>query len=334
MISIPISELNGLNVVSSSDYIAIVKDSTTTTFKTPLTSLGNWISSSVESSSSFSSISASYSLSSSWANNSRNSLTSSNLIYPNNSTASYAITSSNAITASFALRIDESGVSVSASWASASIRSITSSYASSSISSSYATTASWAPVPISASWASSSIFSTSSSFASRSISSSYAGTSSYVVNYTNPVKAFGTFYMTGSGGAGASAEGNFIPFSGSSNFISASYRGQVYQSSNLPNGMDTSSLSYIRYNTVMAGFGTARTWIFHMSTPMPSKNYTVLASNAGEQGIEWFELINYPLSSRTTTAFSMSAYGSANFDTRYPNNNTEINWVSLMVLHP
>lgn len=76
MASIKISELNNLSSVSDDDYIPIVDSGSSTTYHTPITSIGNWIavSGSVISSSyalSASGVpSASYSVSSSWSNTS------------------------------------------------------------------------------------------------------------------------------------------------------------------------------------------------------------------------------------------------------------------------
>ena len=89
-LSIPISGLNELTQVSSSDLLAIVQESTLTTFNTPLSVIAMWISSSVEASASSVSFSASYALSSSWSDMAGESINSINLNYPNNSTASYA----------------------------------------------------------------------------------------------------------------------------------------------------------------------------------------------------------------------------------------------------
>lgn len=173
--SIPISGLNALGQVSSSDLLAVVKESTLTTFNVSLVVIAAWISASVEASSSLSSFSASYALSSSFANKAGLAITSNNLNYPNTSTASFAITASNAISASWAPIQGVTAFAISASWASASIWSTTSSFASQSVS------ASWAPVPISASWANTSIFATSASWASQSISSSNSTTASFAL---------------------------------------------------------------------------------------------------------------------------------------------------------
>ena len=322
--SIPISGLNSLNQISSSDYVAIVQDTTTTTFRASLDVVSAWISSSVQASSSLVSISSSTTISSSWSDNSGNSISSSFLIYPNNSTASYSISASIAASASWAPIQGSTAYSLSASWASSSIWSTSSSFASQSVS------ASWAPIQVSASWASSSLVSISSSFASASISSSYALTASYVptssINAINFVKAFGTFYVSGSLNT-TNGQANWLPFSGSFNFISASYRGNVNQNQGF-GGMLSSSLGKL---PAQNNYGNFHTWIFYMSTPMPTTNYTVITSIGGEQGSEHLSLGQFPYAARTTTAFSMSwVEGGANWDDR----NQESDWVSIMVLHP
>lgn len=183
--SIPISELNLIGAVTSSDYIPIVQDSSVTTFRTQLATLANWISASVRASSSYSAISTSYALSSSYAQVGGSSSFALNLAYPNTSTASYAISASHSITSSYAKSAsiaisaswspvqNSTGTSTSASWASSSIWSISSSFASGSI---FATSASWASQSLISNT------SVSSSFASQSISSSFATTASYVIS--------------------------------------------------------------------------------------------------------------------------------------------------------
>jgi hypothetical protein len=330
-LSIPISQLNSLNVVSSSDYIATVQSSSLTTFKTQLSSVANWISSSVDASSSFSSISSSFALSSSWANSSSAASSSHNLIYPNASTASYAISSSQAIssmiaiTASFALNTITGSTSISSSWASQSIWATTASFASQSI---WATTASFASRSLtatSASWASQSIWATSASFASKSISSSYASTTATAsFAFGNVVKAFGTFYSINS------PQNNFVPFSGSLNFISGTFLGNNYQNSGSGKNAMQCVPTAPQVIANVERYGDLYTWIFHMQTPMPTTNYTVIASSGGEQGQEWLQGTCFPSANRTTTAFSMSSYGNANWDDR----SDEYNWITLMVLHP
>jgi hypothetical protein len=186
--SIPISELNLVGAVTSNDYVPIVQDASITTFRTQLSTVGHWISSSVAASSSVSSISSSWSLTSSFAQVGGASSTAINLIYPNTSTASYAISashalradnarsSSTAISASWAPVQNSTGTTNSASWASASIWATSSSFASGS------------RFSVSASWASQSLtsnVSVSSSFASNSIHSNTADTASYVISSAN-----------------------------------------------------------------------------------------------------------------------------------------------------
>ena len=159
------------------DFIPIVQSgsiSTMTTYRTPISSLSGLFSTSgsaLSASWSSASISASYALTSSYA-----------------VTSSYSISSSFATSATSASWVPLQAMPTSvasALWASSSLTSISSSWASSSIS------ASWAPsslTSISSSWASASISSShslisnisiSSSWASSSISASYAVTSSY-----------------------------------------------------------------------------------------------------------------------------------------------------------
>ncbi len=183
--SIPISELNLMTSVSSSDYVPIVQNISKTTFRTPMSTVGDWISSNVVCSSS---ISSSWASSSSFARQSMSSSYASNLIYPNTSTASYTISSSHSLisdTSSLSNKATSASwapipntslmasSSISASWASSSIWSISASFASGST---FSVSASWASQSLS------SITSTSSSFASQSISSSYSVTASYVIS--------------------------------------------------------------------------------------------------------------------------------------------------------
>lgn len=193
--SIPISGLDPLSQISSSDYIPIVQNTSTTTFKTPLVILANWMSASVQTSSSLSTVSASYAKSASWANNAGSSSYSSvasNLIYPNTSTAL------NSISASFAKSASWAPFQVSASFANTSIFATSSSFASQSLT---ATTASFANTSIfttSASFSSKSLVSVSSSFASQSISASYATnalTASFVASSVSGPKFIPSYYI-------------------------------------------------------------------------------------------------------------------------------------------
>lgn len=185
--SIPISGLDPLSQISSSDYIPIVQNTSTTTFKAPLVILANWMSASVQTSSSLSTLSSSYALSASWANNagsSSYSVVSSNLIYPNTSTAQ------NAISASFAKTASWAPYPASASWASQSFSSTSASFAKQALS------ASWAPVPVSASWASASLTTTSASWANNSGNSSTSVTASYALNAGSIVAGSGFIFLT------------------------------------------------------------------------------------------------------------------------------------------
>src|SRR5579862_1928069 len=182
--SIPISQLNALNHVSSSDLLAIVEESTLTTFNVSLSVIAAWISSSVQASSSLASFSASYALTSSFSNKSGLALTASSLSFPNTSTSSFAITASNATSASWAPFQPSTTFAVSSSWASASLFASSASFASQSVS------ASWAPVPVSSS------YSTTSSYSATSTSASYA------VNSSNTVSA--SYAVTASAVAGGS----------------------------------------------------------------------------------------------------------------------------------
>ena len=187
--SIPISGLNSLSSIISSDFIPVVQSSSLTTYKMSTSVLGTWISSAVTVTSSLTTISASYAISSSKTISSSFASISSNLNYPNTSTASYSITSSYSVSSSWALQAatsPSSQFSISASWASASL------------SSSFAKTASFA---VSASWANVSLSSTSASWASASISSSFLngphtgstfGTSSWAVSASYANTTFGT----------------------------------------------------------------------------------------------------------------------------------------------
>jgi len=210
MSSIPISELNLLSEVSSSDYIPIVKDSGLTTFRTTFETVAEWISASVVASSSYSTISASYSESSSYAVSSSHANFADNLIYPNTSTASWAINSNNSLTSVSASWALLANMATSASWAPFTTTTAvpSASWASESL---HAASASWAPPQISASWASSSL---SSSFLRGTATGSNgsgkvsffgtaswaknAETASYATNVpasSGPIKAFASFTM-------------------------------------------------------------------------------------------------------------------------------------------
>jgi len=195
-ISIPISGLNPLFSISSSDFIPLVQSSSLTTYRTTFTQVGNWISASVGASSSLVSVSASHSnfsdnsCSSSFASTS---LTSSNLIYPNTSTASYSITSSKSISASFA---QTTPIQVSGSWASASFTSTSASFASQSITSNSSITSTSSSYASSSTQANSALFATSAtsatsaSWASSSLnarSASYVSSAVYGPKFITPI---------------------------------------------------------------------------------------------------------------------------------------------------
>ena len=167
--SIPISGLNTLSVITSSDFIPIVQSSSMTTYRVPIEVFGDWMSSEVTVTSSLTSISASHSDNSDNAISSSYSLVTDNLNYPNTSTASYAIS------ASYSHRTTSSSYSLFATSASYARIASTASYL----------PASAFPTSIlnatSASWASRSMWSTSSSFSDRTISASYALSASYSV---------------------------------------------------------------------------------------------------------------------------------------------------------
>jgi hypothetical protein len=159
------------------------------------------------------------------------------------------------------------------------------------------------------------------------LTASYVPTAS--INAINFIKAFGTFYSTGSLGSPFN-QAAFIPYSGSYNFGTAVYVGNTYQYPGY-GGMTTGSVK----KDVGTNFGNAHTWIFYMNNPLPTTNYTVICAHGGEQGSEWLILVNFPDSARTTTAFSMSYVGgNANWDARGGGPPNEFDWVSLMVLHP
>ena len=329
-LSIPISGLNQLTVVTSSDFIPVVQSSSLTTFRTPLTVLGNWISSSVDASSSFSSISASYALSSSYACSSSFAITSNNLNYPNKSTASYAISSSQTmaaisssytVTASFALHTPTGSTAVSSSWASQSLWATTSSFASQSMWNISSSFASRSLVATSASWASQSIWATSSSFASKSISSSYSSvstTASYA--FGNMIKAFGTVLMPVANNYNtiiiSSASFNLQPTviwggTGTGAIIDPDTWGP-------PLGVDTLRVN-LPGNAIYISF----------INPMPTRYYTVLCTYNGYEpyGYETITTWTSPIG-QTLTGFTMSFSGgdNSNFEGKFI--------TSFMVLHP
>lgn len=141
------------------------------------------------------------------------------------------------------------------------------------------------------------------------------------------IKAFGTFYSVGHTN-GAIAINNFIPFSGSYNFISASAQGSAPQIAG-NDGMKTSSL--YPFASPQNDYQNDRQWIFHMETPLPSTNYTVIGSIIGEQRQEASSMLNFPLSGRSLTGFTMSFSSGGSVD--WSADSDEIRWVSVMVLH-
>ena len=331
-LSIPISNLNPLLVVTSSDLIPVVQSSSLTTFKTTLSVLGNWISSSVDASSSFSSTSASYAFSSSYTYSSSFAITSNNLNYPNLSTASYAISSSQtmasisssySITASFALHTPTGSTAISSSWSSQSLWTTTSSFSSQSmwnISSSFASRSFFAT---SASWASQSIWATSASFASGSISSSYSvttTTASYALG--NMIRAFGTVLMKS-----ASDYNSIIISSASFNL----QRPVIWAGSGLGGVIDPDTWSppiAIGMNTLRVNLPGNAMYISFIN-PMPTRYYTVLCTYNGYEpyGYETITTWTSPVG-QTLTGFTMSFSGG-------DNTGNEGKFItSFMVLHP
>jgi hypothetical protein len=331
-LSIPISGLNPLSVVTSSDFIPIVQSSSMlTTYRTPLSVIATWISTSVTARSAFSSVSSSHSNVSDHATTSdlaTLSINTSNLIYPNTSTAlhaisaDYATNAGTAVTASYALSMITGSSIPSSSYSFYSQTALSSSFASRSFSATSSSFASRSFSATSSSWASRSLVAASASWASSSISSSYTVTSSYVLG--NFVKAFGTFYAT----QDLSSNPKFVPFSGSYNFISGVYQGHIYQT-DAGKGM-TPSPSLI-VNRPQAQYGDLYTWIFYMATPLPSINYTIITSMGGEQGHEMFHMNNFPYGSRSTTAFTLSM---ADYNANWDDRTDETDWFQVMVLHP
>jgi hypothetical protein len=216
--------------------------------------------------------------------------------------------------------------SISASYASSSLSASYALSASAALSSSYALSASAA---LSSSYALSASAALSASYAlsaSAALSSSYALSASYAPVRNNPVIAFGTFFVSGSMVAGTP----LVPFSGSYNMGTGSYLGNGIQTVTTQNNcMETSSAQYkILPGTIT--YGNLHMFRINMLTPSPSRNYTVIGTSGGEQGVEWFNGVNFPVSKRTTTAFTMSMIGNADWSDR----GIEFNWISIMVLHP
>lgn len=154
--SVPISGLNDISTIKSTDFLPIVKSGSAlilTTFRVSINEFNNWFAASGScSSSSF----ASSSISASWA----------------------AFTSL-ALSASYAKTSSVSFLSTSASFAN---KSVSSSFANISISSSFASTTITSSYALSSSQASTASYVVSASFASTTISASYAGTTSVVIS--------------------------------------------------------------------------------------------------------------------------------------------------------
>ena len=193
--------------------------------------------------------------------------------------------------------------------------------------------------------------------ASWAVSSSNALTASYVANNVANTSqtAFGTFYIVSGNNNPASypRNMNFIPFASSSNFVSGTYIGVVNQvSDRVGNGMlkkDGTPLLPTVSGYAYPPYGSAPAWIFNLKNPMPSINYTVVPIVGGEiysGGVmKTIKLINNPTSARTTTAFTMSMIGLTGVasesyvvdfssDADLADVFTNLDWVSLMVLHP
>jgi hypothetical protein len=182
-ISIPISQLDPINEISSSDLLASVQSSSLTTYKTTWGVVGAWISQSVQASSSLQAVTASYASQSSVATTASFAKAAAFLNSPNSSTASWAITASFAVTAAFAEASPLALFSLSASWASQSLWTTSASFASQSIwstSSSFASQSSAANAALFASSSVSSAFATNASSASNAASASFATTASFV----------------------------------------------------------------------------------------------------------------------------------------------------------
>jgi len=326
--NIRISRLNSDTVVKSADFFPLVESSSLTTYKVTVSNLNVWWAASG------SALSSSYSITSSYAASasiSKRALTASYLDTTTTASfsvsASYAKSASRADTASyFNFSLPNNippfaSASFSSSWASSSFSATSASWSSASLSASYARSAS---VAGSSSYSLSGSFSVNSTSASYAKSASRADTSSFALNSISPIKAFGTFYMIGID--------DLIPYSGSFNFISGAYKGNDVPQAPGTTKMGTSSLLFIP-TVGQHSFGTSanfKTWILYMQNPLPSVNYTVIATMGGEQEHEYGFLVNFPNANRTTTAFSMSLSNLGNFDFT---TGTENNWFQIMVLH-
>jgi hypothetical protein len=302
-LSIPISGLNPLSVVTSSDFIPIVQSSSMlTTYRTPLSVVSTWISTSVIAKSAFSSVSSSHANSSDHAVSSdlaTLSVNTTNLIYPNTSTAfhatsaDFATNAQSAVTASFALSVTTGSSIPTSSFSFYSQTALSASFASSSF---FATSASFASrsfASISASFASRSFFSTTASFATQSLTSSYslkAATASFVASAPGLAKSWASL---------------IVP----SNFIAGS-------PVTILNSYNVSSISIS--NGVINTWSDNNYYFFttNFVTPMNTNQYVVLGS-AGERGgvIEAYVFLSPPhytgdqsdifssLNYRTTSSF-------------------------------
>ncbi len=310
-INIPISGLNDIFTIKSTDFIPIVFSGSAgelTTYRVSVNEFNNWIEQSG------SALSSSYALSSSVA---FNAISTSYSLFA--TSASYALMAStasfisNALSSSHALSASFSNWATSASYALNALNSLTASYAlnslnsvsaslsSNSISSSFATSTANAFTSISASLAQT---------ASYAQSASQAITSSFSLSGNSFVKAFGTFTYQRTQVSNVQIINNY-------NLYSASLQ---------------SAQSQANINPSSASYGNAHTWILYMANPLPTTNYTIITGMGGEPGTEFKEFTNYPWSARTTTAFSISLnmQGGGGFD----DNVTEPTWFTIMVLHP
>ena len=329
-LSIPISGLNPLSVVTSSDFIPIVQSSSMlTTYRTPLSVVATWISTSVAALSAFSSVSSSHSNVSDHSSTSdlaTLSINTSNLIYPNTSTAlhatsaDYATNAGTAVTASYALSMITGSSIPSSSYSFYSQTSLSASFASRSF---FATSASYASSLISASWASRSLVATSASFASRSISSSYS-TVSTTASYSlgNMIRAFGTVLMKT-----ANDYNSIIISSASFNvkptvILGGSGAGAIIDPDTWspPMGLGVNTLHVnLPGNAIYISF----------INPMPTRYYTVLCTYNGYEpyGYETITTWTSPVG-QTLTGFTMSFSGG-------DNTSTEGKFITnFMILHP
>lgn len=326
-IDIKISQLSKSPPISGSDFFPIVQSSSLVTYRSDITTLNTWFAAS--GSASYAPTKPVY-----WTTSSNSSNNISNInsgfvgINQNNPTYRLDVNGNIGNSAGQITLFGTASYSMTSSVA------ISSSYVENSVSASYITSSGIVGMVNSSSYAYTSSYALTSSIsttASYSKTSSFSKSSSYAPPIGNFVKSFGTFYISGSnpGNASAVSRMNWIPFSGSYNFISGSHQGKISQPYSI-NGMMTSSLSPLG-NSIDDFDNGQHCWIFYMSSPLPSVNYTVIASVGGEQSTEDILITNFPSAGRTTTSFSMSYLPISNADiTGGPN---EYTWISLMVLH-